>query len=444
MSSKLLETAKHAAQIAQQAGANNARAWAWRSRNVRVEWRDGKLDRIRDNTTRGISISLYVDGRYSGNSTADLREDAVAAFIQDSVDMTRHLAKDEHRHLPPPARYEGMTTEDLGIMDPSITSIKPENRLKLASDLEQAVRVGDKGDIVSVTASVSDAESEVVCVNTNGFEGEKQSTSFWHSATVSIKDSDDRKPRGSAWGGGRALKDIPAIPGLGADALERARAQVGAKQIATGIYDVVIENRCVPTFSRHLTSPLRGQSLQQKQSYFEGQLGKQIGSKNLNLTSAPHLFGGLDSRAWDSEGMATITRPIFEKGVLKTFFLDTYYASKLGMESTTSSMSNLLWGQGNKDLDALIGKIKDGVLITSFLGGNSNSTTGDFSLGIKGFYVKKGKIVHPVSEMNIAGNHLEFWKRLMETGNDPWKYASNMSPSLRFEKVQLSGGGEEK
>ncbi|MCP4679376.1 MAG: TldD/PmbA family protein, partial [Deltaproteobacteria bacterium] len=358
MSSKLLETAKHAAQMAQKAGASDARAWAWRSRDVEVEWRDGKLDRIRDNTTRGISVSLYVDGRYSGNSTADLRDDAVATFIQNSVKMTRHLAKDEHRRLPDPARYEGMTTKDLGIMDPSISTINPENRLKLASDLEQSARAGDKGEIISVTSSVSDTEADVACVNTNGFEGERQSTSFWHSVTASIKDQDDRKPRGSAWGGGRALKDIPDISGLGEDALERARAQVGAKQISTGVYDVVIENRCVPTFSRHLMSPLNGSSLQQKRSYYEGQLGKQIGSKHLTITSDPHLHGGLGSRAWDGEGMASMPRLVFDKGVLKTFFLDTYYASKLKMDPTTSSMSNLVWDQGKRNLDKLIKKIK--------------------------------------------------------------------------------------
>ena len=41
-------------------------------------------------------------------------------------------------------------------------------------------------------------------------------------------------------------------------------------------------------------------------------------------------------------------------------------------------------------------------------------------MGIKGFYIEKGEIVHPVSEVNIAGNQLEIWTRLVEVGNDPW------------------------
>jgi len=45
----------------------------------------------------------------------------------------------------------------------------------------------------------------------------------------------------------------------------------------------------------------------------------------------------------------------------------------------------------------------------------------------------------PVGEMNISGNHRELWKRLVEVGNDPYPYTTMLTPSLRFEKVSLSG-----
>ena len=49
-----------------------------------------------------------------------------------------------------------------------------------------------------------------------------------------------------------------------------------------------------------------------------------------------------------------------------------------------------------------------GILVTGFIGGNSNSTTGDISLGINGKLFENGKCAQPVSEMNIADNHLNF------------------------------------
>ena len=60
--------------------------------------RDGKLDRIRESTRQGLYITLYVDGRYSSNSTSDLRDEAVADYVRQVVEGTRYLARDEHRH----------------------------------------------------------------------------------------------------------------------------------------------------------------------------------------------------------------------------------------------------------------------------------------------------------------------------------------------------------
>ena len=131
--------------------------------------------------------------------------------------------------------------------------------------------------------------------------------------------------------------------------------------------------------------------------------------------------------------------PVFEKGVLRTFFLDTYYASKLEMEPTTGGQSNLVFSTGDKDLEGLLKVMGRGILVTGFSGGNSNSATGDFSIGIRGQWIEDGKIVRPVAEMNLAGNHLKFWKKLVELGGDPNPYSSWRTPSLRFDKIQLSG-----
>ena len=41
--------------------------------------------------------------------------------------------------------------------------------------------------------------------------------------------------------------------------------------------------------------------------------------------------------------------------------------------------------------------------------------------------------------MNLSGNALELWSRLLELGNDPYLYSSMRCPSLRFDKLQFSG-----
>ena len=54
-------------------------------------------------------------------------------------------------------------------------------------------------------------------------------------------------------------------------------------------------------------------------------------------------------------------------------------------------------------------------------------------------WVEDGRFVRPIAEMNLAGNHLTFWRQLAELGNDPFITSSNRAPSMRFNAVQFSG-----
>lgn len=436
----LMELAKSAAKAATDAGASDARITASRSRDVTVEWRDKKLDRIRESTKQSLTVTLFVDGRYSVNNTSDVRDASVKKYVEDAVRATRYLAPDKHRFLPDPKRYEGMVTDDLEIYDPAIQAVSPQQRLAVAAELEEAARTGgDASLIASVTSEVSDYEYRSVCLNTNGLEAGEQGTSTWRSCSVSVKDRDDRRPRGSAYGGGTFAEDLPPCGEVGRDAYKKAVEQMGSRQADTGRYEVIVLNRATPTLSRHLFAPLFGGALQQKRSFMDGKLGDRVAAEILTVTSNPHLKRGLASTAWDSEGMATQPLAVVDRGLLKTFFLDTYYASKLGMSPTTGDPTNIVWKGGKRDSDAMVSGATRAILITGFLGGNSNSTTGDFSLGIKGFLIEKGEVIHPISEMNMAGNHLSLWKDLAEVGSDPWPYASNRAPTLRFSNVQCSG-----
>jgi PmbA protein len=137
--------------------------------------------------------------------------------------------------------------------------------------------------------------------------------------------------------------------------------------------------------------------------------------------------------------MAARGFPVFEQGRLRSFYVDTYYGRKLGMAPTTARASNLEWQPGQRAPEEILRDLGECVLVTGFLGGNSNSTTGDFSLGVRGFQVRAGRRAEPVGEMNVSGNQLELWKRLAAVGNDPYPYSPLRTPTLVFEAVQIAG-----
>jgi len=438
--SELLDIAKGAIKLAMDKGAQEASAGTYRSREVEITWRDGKVEKVSEATTRGLSISLYVDGRYSSVSTSDLRPEALSKFVEESIAMARTLAKDPFRKLPDPKLYEGRANVDLELADAKYQEVTPEKRRELAAALEAAARsVKGKGEILSVETSVSDSRSESARATSNGFVGENAGTSFWLGAGATVKDPDGRRPEGSSFGGSRFFAEIPDAETIGRQGAQRAFDCVGAAKAPSANVPIVVENRVAGRLVRSLFGPLGARSLQQKQSFLEGQLGKPIASKLLTVTDDPLIKRGFGSRLYDSEGIAAKKMVVVEAGVLKTYYVDDYYGRKLKMAPTTGGSSNLIFALGKKSFDELVKDVKDGIYVTGFLGGNSNSTTGDYSFGIQGFRIEKGAITSPIAEMNISGNQKDLWKNLVALGNDPYPYTSTNTPTMVFDGVSVAG-----
>ncbi len=436
----LLEVAQDTVALARRKGATEAAAGAYRVRNVEVQWRDGKLERISEATTRGLGLELYVDGRYSSVSTNDVRPDAVERFIEDSVALARKLAVDPHRALPDPKLYEGQAQVDLDMEDRTYPELSAERRRQLSEELEQAARsVKGAEAILSVTTGFGDTFAESARVHSNGFAGAKRVTDFGMSAQVSVQDPDGRRPEDWDAATARHFRSLPAASQIGRHASERALGRLGARKGESALFTMVVENRSAGRLLGYLLGPLAASALQQKRSYLDGKLGAQVTSALLDLTDDPLVPRGLGSRLYDGEGIAARRFPVFEKGTLRNYYVDNYYGRKLGMAPTTRGVSNLAWTLGTRDRAGLVADAGEGILVTGFLGGNSNATTGDFSLGAQGYRIRGGRLAEPIGEMNVSGNHLELWKRLAAIGNDPYAYSALRTPTLVFEGVQFAG-----
>ncbi|HEX2833032.1 MAG TPA: TldD/PmbA family protein [Thermoanaerobaculia bacterium] len=436
----MLSIAQACIGIAKNAGAKDAAARAYRVRDVSLDYRDDKVERISESTTRGVNIQLYVDGRFSSASTSDLRPDALKTFITDAVALAKTISADPFRALPDPALYKGQPAVDLQLEDPKYATVTADEGRKIAKVMHDAAKTVKGADsFLSISSSFSSNLVENWMVTSNGFSGATRGTSFFLSADMSAKDADGRRPEESAYGGSRFWGSVPDAATIGKEAARRTLSRLGSKKGETAEMTVVIDNRAGGRLVGMLNQALSGASLQQKRSFLEGKLGQQIVSPLVSITDDPLIAKGFGSRKFDGEGIAAKPRPIVENGVLKSYYIDTYYGRKLKMEPTTGSPSNLTWKLGQKSQQALLGDIRNGLLITSFIGGNSNSGTGDFSVGVVGFMIRDGVIAEPVSEMNLSGNHLDFWKKLVAIGNDPFPYSALRTPTLVFDAVSVAG-----
>ncbi|MCB9557426.1 MAG: TldD/PmbA family protein [Deltaproteobacteria bacterium] len=434
---ELRTLAQRAIDWALAAGAEQAAVVLSKGRYVELGQRSGKLETLESSTGRSLRLAVFAAQRYLSVQTNILQPASLKPFVEDAVAAAKLLDPDPHRGLAEPQRY-GVADADIDSVDPQCGAYSIDDHKQRLAALEEAA-ASTSIPVVSIsTRSLTNIYTSMR-LHSNGFFGETTRTLYEFGASVTVRDSGARRPDGSHFISSRFLEGVPSAAEVGDLALKRAGEQLGASVVPSNKMTMVVRRRCAPHLLSSLLEPLSGFALQQRSSCFEGKMGQPIGSELLDLVDDPLLPRGLGSHLYDSDGFPAARAQVFEQGILRFFYIGLYYARKLNVEPTTSSRGNILLTPGTRSAGDLIADVKDGILVTSFLGGNSNGATGDFSYGIRGQRIKNGEIVHPVTEMNIADNHLSLWKRLVAVGNDPYPYSAWRIPTLVFEDVQFSG-----
>ena len=418
-------------------GCQGVRINLYNGSNTSFEIRNMKIDRLQQASETELSLSLFVDGRYGSFSTNRIDKAELESFIRNGIQSTRYLAEDKARTLPDASLYYKGNSNDLQLYDTAVETVLPDDKIALA--MQTCSEINGKNErIVAAESSYSDGDNFRYMITSNGFEGESSHSYFSLSGSASIKGEGDARPS-DYWYDSALYYDTLRKEGIGTKALERAMQKLGQKKIASARLPMLVDFMN----SRRLLSPvinaLYGSAIQQKNSFMLNKLNEKTLGDKMTLTDNPHLPKSSGARYFDSEGVATKQMPVFESGVLKTYYIDTYYANKMDVARTIDSPSILTMPAGDKNLDQLVESLGKGILVTGFNGGNCNSTTGDFSYGIEGFLIENGKRVQPINEMNITGNMLTLWSNLVEAGNDPRLSSNWRIPSLLFDAVDFSG-----
>lgn len=437
MSAELKERVAQAVEFAQKAGAQDSWSTASQSRDVQFEYRDGSLEKVKDTMSQNLGIRIYAGGRYSSHSTTDLNPERLQDFIAEAVAITGALEPDEYRRITPETLFTDRPTDDLDLVDASVQALDREQRVAWCRALDEVAHQHER--VISATSGVYDGTQTSVSASSNGFLGEQQSTYCWFGAEVTLRDQGDKRAEDSFYAGGAHVVDLPDPEMVGRTALERTLSRLDSEKGPTVKASMVVDSRAAASLLGRLLGAANARSVQQGRSFWAPLLGEEAFSKKLTIVDDPLIVRGLASRHYDNEGISSRILPIVENGVVRNFYVDTYYGRKGDMAPTTGSPSNRVVKSGSQSLEELLGEAGTGVYVTSWLGGNADSTTGDFSLGLRGHMIENGKIGRPVGEMNVTGNLRDLFTRLELVGNDPYPYSETLAPSLVFADVDFAG-----
>lgn len=414
---------------------------------------NGELDKTSHSADRSVYLYVFADGRYGTFSTNRLEKDELETFIVNAIEMVRMLGEDPCRRLPDPERTakDAKTGRELDLYDESYSAMDENVMLANAMRLSIYDKIKGQSDgyrLISEECEYSCTADDNYLVDSQGFEGRHTETTFGLFSEMTIEDNEGNKYSGYWWHTASKAADCD-FEENGRMALERAVRQISPKKRRSGRYRMVVDSTASSRLISPILNALNASAIQQKMSFLDGALGRKMFPEGMTLLDLARTPGRNGSRLFDTEGVATKDAPIIEKGVIRQYFVNTYFSDKMGVPATVEDISrpclmpfikgnDLQSGEKGVSLDEIMKLAGNGILVTGFNGGNCNPVTGDFSFGIEGFALKNGKIAHPVREMLITGNIMTLWGNLMAAGNDARRSSRWQIPSLAFEDVVFS------
>ncbi len=435
----LREIARDALAQARKQGASDCEVEISEGYGQTVTVRKGEVENIEYNRDKGLGVTVYSGQKKGYASSSDLSAQAVRDAVEKALTIARFTASDDAAGLADPSLIvRAGEIKDLDLYHP--WDLPVEKAITLATECEAAAFKLDKRISNSEGASVSCQAGQFVSANSAGFMGGFSSTRQSMYCAV-IAEQAGRMQRDDWYVQTRAARDLPKPAAVGDYAGRRTLARLKSRKIGTRQAPVLFEAPIAGGLIGHFVAAVSGGSLYRKSSFLPDSLGKRVFSENVNLREEPHLKKALSSSYFDDDGVATRPRSVVSKGIVDGYFLSSYSARKLGMQSTGNAGGNhnLILAPGTLDLDGMLREMGTGLLVTEVMGQGVNMVTGDYSRGAAGYWVQNGKIAYPVEEITIAGNLRDMFLDFAAIGSDVLVRGSRSCGSILIGNMTIAG-----
>jgi PmbA protein len=243
--------------------------------------------------------------------------------------------------------------------------------------------------------------------------------------------------------------DLDDAATVGRRAGERTVKRLNPRKVETRKLPVVFDPRVAGGLIGHLAGAVNGSAVARKTSFLKDRMGEQVFAPGIRIVDAPLRRRGLRSRPFDGEGLAGKALALVEDGRLKSWLLDGATARELKLASTghaqrgvsappSPAPTNLYLEPGTATPEELIADIEQGFYVADLIGMGANLVTGDYSRGAAGFWIERGELTFPVSEVTIAGHLSEIFRSLVPANDLAFRYGTN-APTVRVEGLTVAG-----
>lgn len=438
-----LALAAFAVTAAMEHGATAAEATLSINHRFGAEARGGELTKLEQSRGRSLSMRTFVGTQRAAMSTSDLTHDGIRALAKRIVAAGAFVNADPHAGLPDtvtPAHEDAA----LEMISADVAKREPAAKIDDVIELERLIRQADPRIDNSRGSHTGDSQATIALVNSLGFRGAYRMTSASRSTSPVARDGDDLRI-GSYGTAARGYAGLESVASVAREAAKRALDLCGARRPGTLRAAVIFERDVAAAVLSDLFNAVNAANVAVGNSYLTDAIGEAIGSSQVTIVDDGRLPGGLGTSPFDAEGTPTRMTTVFDRGVLKSFLYDTYYARRLGARTTGNAsgggigVNNFYLYAGDQTIDEIIASTPRGVLVYDTIGFATEHASGTYSRGARGVWIENGEIAYPVDQFTIASNFKAMLAGIDAVANDIRFDSGIVSPSFRVAEMTISG-----
>ncbi len=417
----------------------------------------------------GTGVRVIKDGFTGYASTAALTlEGGREAYESAARVAGSGMGEKEGIGLPKPGKEnKGIKTSGSAFSDDRLRDLPEEELAEYGKRLIQSGLSYDKR-VEDCSGSITLLSYDFAVSNSNGLRSCDRGDYVYATLTSVAKDGGQHAQGFDTLVTRNYSKFLDNIDDVGKRASDMSIKSLGSKQPPSGKYDIIYTPSCMSLTVLNLSRMASAQRVYDGLSMFTDSLGKQVASGIVNIVEDGRFEDGMESGLVDDEGLPTKRTIIIEHGILKSFFHDSYTASRFNVQSTGNgfrvmtqaggsplqgkrydfppvcSSANFVITPGDISGEELIQDTKRGIL----LGWTRyerllNSRTGAFTSNARSgnFMIEEGEIKYPVHGFRIHDSYVNLLNSIDGIANKTeqkghWGLAA-ISPSLRVRDIRI-------
>lgn len=425
-------------------GADEAEAYAIRIKDHGIMINNNMITSTETHYEIGVGIRVIINNKIGYASTNNLSIQSIEKTIMDAISIAKASEKDPYWHgLPIPTEYE--VPENMYSVD--LARVSEDSLAEKSRELLDLI-ISDKR-LVVVYGSVSASLSSIAIANTNGVSNIQHLTHSIIYVGVVANENGDVTPVISDFIYSRT--NIPDVESIANRVKDYALTSLHPVKINSMKAPVILHPNAVNSLLQYtLLDAIKGDNVVRGKSYLTGKEGKQVFSEKLTITDNGLLKNGLFTRMFDDEGTAMKNTLIIDKGIVRGFIFDNYWALRYGSNSTGNAIrssykgvpriapTNVIIGQGDASLNEIIAETRRGLLVYELQGAHSsNPETGEYSVvATPAWYVENG-VLKPVRGVMLSGNIYDDLSKIEFISKEFMQKGHVVAPYIRLEDVNI-------